>query len=907
MLARCALSEMAANSEKDSSVDPDSTRDDDKNTLLHEAAKKGQLDKLRHLIKEKNCDPRCTDKDGWAIVHHAALNGHLEVIQFLCNECGIDPKSYEAENRTTLPHLAVRNGHLNVLRYLINEKHCDPMCKDENGQTILHLAALFGHLQVVQYLIDECGMDLECRDDTNRKTPLHYAAQNEQLRILTYLIKEKHCDPMYRDNCGHTIFYLPTITGDLLQIAPCLIDKCGVDPKLCWEEIMTIPFIFVVKNGLMRILRYFIKEKDCNPIYVNKYGRTILHEAAFHGQLNAVQFLIDECGVDPKLCLDDRGCTALHLAAQNGQLHVVKCLINEKQCDPMCRDNCGHTIFYLPTIKGDLLQITPCLIDECGMDPKLCWEEIMCVSFTFVVKNGLMRILRYFIKEKDCNPIYVNKHGRTILHEATFHGQLNAVQFLIDECGVDPKLCLDDRGCTALHLAAQNGQLHVVKCLINEKQCDPMCRDQDGETVLHKAASEGQLQVLQFLIDKCGVDPDSCRDDRGLTLLYYAAQIKALNVLRYLVKQKHCEIMCGDKTVLHEAAECGNLQVVQCLIDDCGVDPMSCWDDNGQTPLHAAAIEGQQSIVRYLVKVKHCDPMCADRDGWTVIHLAAYFGCLQVMRCLIDECGVDPMSCQDGNGLTPLNYAAQQGEVTILRYLIKEKHCDPSSTNKPILHIAAFHGHLKAVKCLIDECGIDPNCQSDFGYAMHHAAAKGQLSVLKYLVKEKHCDPMRRGKLGSTVLHLAAYFGHLQVMKFLIDECSVDPKSCQDDEGKTPLHYAAQQKELNVMEYLIKEKQCDPTLEDNSGKTALQESDFLGHLEFVKHLVEKCGVDPKSFQAQLGKFTSTISEYLKSKGVSDLEVQGPEVTTTQDNTQEHQHTISSCSPKERKLGMYHNC
>ena len=829
---------MAANSEKDSSVDPDSTRDDDKNTLLHEAAKKGQLDKLRHLIKEENCDPRCTDKDGGAIVHYAALNGHLEIIQFLCNECGIDPKSYEAENYTTVLHLAVRNGHLNVSRHLIKEKHCDPMCKDGHGRTSLHLAALFGHLQVVQYLIDECGVNSEsCRDDKGL-TPLHYTAIKGQLSVLKYFIKEKHCDPMCRDKCGRTIFYFATISGDPLQIAPYAIDECGVDPKLCWEETVCAEFINVSENRWINILRFFIKEKGCNPMCVRNNGQTILHEAAFHGYLNVVQFLVGECGVDPKTCLNNRGCTALHRAAQNGQVHVIKYLINEKQCDPMCRDNNGWTVLQHSDVmwlgSSHLLRVLQCLLDECGMNPDSCWEEI-----------------RHIIWFSSTN---------------------------------------------------------VMRYLIKEKHCDPMCREGNGQTVLHKAASEGQLQVLQFLIDECGMDPDSCRDDEGRTPLHHAAQMGALNVLRYLVKEKHCEIMCEDKTVLHEAAERGNLQIVQCLIDDCGVDPMSCWDDSGETPLHAAARKGQHSIVKYLVKKKCCDPMCADRDGWTVAHSAAYYGCLQVMRCLVDECGVDPMSCQDGEGLTPLIYAAQQGEVTILRYLIKEKHCDPLSTNKPILHIAAFHGHLKAVKCLIDECGIDPNCQSDVGYyAMHHATAKGQLSVLRYLVKEKHCDPMCRGKLGSTVLHLAACFGHLQVMKFLIDECSVDPKSCQDDEGKTPLHYAAQKKELNVMEYLIKEKQCDPTLEDNSGKTALQESDFLGHLEFVKHLVEKCGVDPKSFQAQLGKFTSTICEYLKSKGVSDLEVQGPEVTSNQDNTQECQHTISSCSPKERKLGMYHNC
>ena len=112
---------MAASQGKDSSVDPDPTIEcinptGDKNSLLHEAAKKGQLDKMRRLIKEEHCDPMYQDENGWTAILYATYYGRLEIVQFLCDECGVNPKLYEQEYYTTLPHLAAKNGHLDVLK-----------------------------------------------------------------------------------------------------------------------------------------------------------------------------------------------------------------------------------------------------------------------------------------------------------------------------------------------------------------------------------------------------------------------------------------------------------------------------------------------------------------------------------------------------------------------------------------------------------------------------------------------------------------------------------------------------------------------------------------------------------------------------------------------------------------------
>ena len=138
----------------------DSSTIEDGEALL-KAARLGRVSDVRHLIKEKHCDPMSRDEDGWTVLHNAAFRGRLKVVQCLIDEFGVDPKSCRDDKGETPLHKAARGGELSVLRYLIKEKGCDPMSRDENGWSVLHAAATqgTGDLKVIQYLIEESGVD----------------------------------------------------------------------------------------------------------------------------------------------------------------------------------------------------------------------------------------------------------------------------------------------------------------------------------------------------------------------------------------------------------------------------------------------------------------------------------------------------------------------------------------------------------------------------------------------------------------------------------------------------------------------------------------------------------------------------------------------------------------------------
>ena len=59
---------------------------------------------------------------------------------------------------------------------------------------------------------------------------------------------------------------------------------------------------------------------------------------------------------------------------------------------------------------------------------------------------------------------------------------------------------------------------------------------------------------------------------------------------------------------------------------------------------------------------------------------------------------------------------------------------------------------------------------------------------MKYFVNEQNCDLNCKGGYGKTLLHTACVYGHLDVVKYLIEQyCELEPL---DNFGVTPLTLA---------------------------------------------------------------------------------------------------------------------
>lgn len=89
-----------------------------------------------------------------------------------------------------------------------------------------------------------------------------------------------------------------------------------------------------------------------------------------------------------------------------------------------------------------------------------------------------------------------------------------------------------------------------------------------------------------------------------------------------------------DKKVaaLFDAIRSGNLAEVKKLLKKV---PIDVSNTSKQTPLHTAAVEGQLTILIYLIEQKKAPINAKDRDGWTPLHCACHSGHLDICDHLI--------------------------------------------------------------------------------------------------------------------------------------------------------------------------------------------------------------------------------------------------------------------------------
>ena len=78
-------------------------------------------------------------------------------------------------------------------------------------------------------------------------------------------------------------------------------------------------------------------------------------------------------------------------------------------------------------------------------------------------------------------------------------------------------------------------------------------------------------------------------------------------------------------------------------------------------------------------------------------------------------------------------------------------------------------------------------------------------TLYNFFISDWKCDPnIPGGHYGQTPLHYAAEFGHLHIVKYLINQQDCNP-SCLDENKFTPLHCAAMMGQIDVVKFLTAE------------------------------------------------------------------------------------------------------
>lgn len=156
---------------------------------------------------------------------------------------------------------------------------------------------------------------------------------------------------------------------------------------------------------------------------------------------------------------------------------------------------------------------------------------------------------------------------------------------------------------------------------------------------------------------------------------------------------------------------------------------------------------------------------------------------------------------------------------------------------------ACEQGHLEDVTKLSKHKNVHADCfSSDFFYpstALILASRNGHLQVVKYLIEDLKADANIKDDMHTTPLMTASCGGHLNIAKYLVEERNVDV-NLVDNYGFTALMLAIESERVETVKFLINTGKADTLICGRfCGKTALMLACKNGQANIVKAILCK--------------------------------------------------------------------
>ena len=364
----------------------------------------------------------------------------------------------------------------------------------------------------------------------------------------------------------------------------------------------------------------------------NEFGATALYAAAVHADPAMAEKLL-AAGGDANTPLVS-GETPLMEAARRGNLATVRVLLANK-ANPNARESNGGQ----PPLMWALSQRQSAVVEELvkqGADvhagSKTGFTPLMFAAQKNAADSAGI-LLRAGAKPNDAQP----KTGLTPLIIASAMTHANVVDLLLDN-GANPNL-VDANGYAPLH--------RVVR---------------DSDYGINLETRDAVLTIVKSLLEH-GANPNlRLKQDEERA----AEEIRNGNVQgpRRRTAVTVTEIVLRGATPLFLAAEVSNLDVIKALME-AGADPL-LGNERGTTPLMMAAGAGTDvqrerapeeramavETAKFLVE-RGAEVNAAGQYGWTSLHAAAYQGMNDLIEYLVSEGA--KIDQKDEFGQTPLS------------------------------------------------------------------------------------------------------------------------------------------------------------------------------------------------------------------------------------------------------------
>lgn len=316
---------------------------------FQEALKKGDVESAGKLLDNIKLKDRirilnAQDDNGNTLLHLAAKQGNLDVCVFLLFQINNDlssPSYINKEGQTPL-HLASQFGHPDIVQYLLSVTNSGfANFKDYHGRSSLHLAAQEGHLACCQHFLNSENRFLYSRDNEGR-SPIHYAAQKGHDQVVEEMLK---C--LFEKSNAHVLQIINNKGPQAWHnsVWGPLDDQNGISP-----------LHLAALGGHDKTCDVFIKHRLAKRIvnFADDNGKCVLHYAAMGGKLVTYNKLGMISDGRQHHAITANGKTAIHLALEANKIAMAQAIIAEHvNCEHLfCQDSDGQTALHIAAKKG---------------------------------------------------------------------------------------------------------------------------------------------------------------------------------------------------------------------------------------------------------------------------------------------------------------------------------------------------------------------------------------------------------------------------------------------------------------------------------------------------------------------------------------------------------------------------
>lgn len=687
--------------------------------LLQYAVVKGNIQIVDSLI-EKGVKIDSRDKYGNSALHRAVIEGNLVMAKHLITlKTTLEiPDNY---GRTAL-HQAVLKENLEMVKCLIQSK-ANLDVRDNHDQTALHLAVTFNKgCEISEYLIgSKANLDIV---DSTGSTSLHLSCRNgniQNVKLLIGALANVHILNSFQQNCLHLA--VQNKNGfESFEISRLLLEN-GIDVNAT-DRLGVPPLLYIWNHALSGSssdqLTRLLLQYGANPNLQDQFGNALHHAARIESVEIVRELIALEMDLNHK---NKSGETVLS--------HVFRLgddLTNPELIDLLVKNNAKLSIPHEPLSTLQLMSLV-------RTDKDL--KEIGCYSVDWEYAIESTEITEAFIRFGfDVNE--VNEKGFTPLFYAAAFGSVKVVELLIERNAMISYQ--NSFAFSSLHFAANYGTIENLKILVDkskdlidfnrlaftalkptfmdfkiEKNFQRMFQANRKQNVLKNRKT---LEMIKWLVEEKEVSLDTnlwelaCKGDfldvfiymkeksNGLFLnspfFEFICESGSTNIFKHLISTKdEFNIHAATKSAVLSASKSGNLQILQFLEKQEGMNWSSFDEKNGNNGLHIACKKGHPLAV-FEILCRKIDLNSRNFQGQTPFMLACKFARFQIIKRFLEMPTVQS-DLRDKNNWTAFHWSCWAGDIDIVKFLFSSKTIRVDSDS---FKFAAEKGHQHIISFL---------------------------------------------------------------------------------------------------------------------------------------------------------------------------------------------------------------